>query len=112
MSRFFLLHLDFISFFYTILLSIDNYRQECLDTALCNHNLKSFWERDVLDSFIMAYRDEDSLLDQIYAKQIYSAFFYKDLEILRLISGNAYLKKYSTLQQGTQKNWVLVLIQC
>ena len=31
--------------------------------------------RDVLDNFIMAYRDEDSMLDQIYEKQIFSAFY-------------------------------------
>ena len=45
----------------------------------------------------MAYRDEDSILDQIYEKQILSAFYYEDLK------ENAYLKKYSTQQQGTHK---------
>ena len=33
---------------------------------------------DVLDSFIMAYMDEDSIWDQIYEKQIFSTFYYKD----------------------------------
>ena len=45
----------------------------------------------------MAYRDEDSILDQKYEEQIFSAFFYEDWK------ENAYLKKYSTLQQGTHK---------
>ena len=35
---------------------------------------------NVLDSFIMAYRDEDSILDQVYEKQIFSAFYYEDLK--------------------------------
>ena len=42
----------------------------------------SFWGDDVFDSFIMAYRDEDSIIDHIYAKQIFSAFYYEDFEFL------------------------------
>ena len=38
----------------------------------------SFWGDVVLDIFNMAYRDEDSILDQIYQKQIFSDFYYED----------------------------------
>ena len=31
--------------------------------------------------FNMVYRNEDSILDQIYAKQIFSAFYYEDLKV-------------------------------
>ena len=34
----------------------------------------------VLDSLNMAYSDEDSILDQKYKKQIFSAFIYEDLK--------------------------------
>ena len=34
----------------------------------------------VLDSFDKVYRDEDSILDQTYQKQIFSDFNYEDLE--------------------------------
>ena len=33
-----------------------------------------------LNSFNIAYRDEDRILDQIYRKQIFSDFHYKDLK--------------------------------
>ena len=33
----------------------------------------------VLEGFNMVYRDEDSILDQIYENQIFSAFYYEDL---------------------------------
>ena len=49
----------------------------------------------------MAIMDEDSILDQIYKMQIFSDFYYKSFKILRVIQESAYLKKYSTLQQGT-----------
>ena len=42
------------------------------NTAFRNHN------RAVFGRFIMAYRDDDSILDQIYEKQIFSAFYYED----------------------------------
>ena len=51
----------------------------------------------------MAYRDEDSILDQMYQKQIFSNFNYEDSEVLKVIEENAYLKKYSTKQEGTHK---------
>ena len=35
---------------------------------------------DVLDSFNNAFRDEDSILDQIFEKQIFSNFYYEDLK--------------------------------
>ena len=54
----------------------------------------------------MVYRDEDSILDQIYEKYIILAFFYEDYFFLRVIEENAYLRKYST------PHWVLVLFQC
>ena len=34
----------------------------------------------VLDSFNILYRDEDSILDQIYEKQLFSAFYHEDLK--------------------------------
>ena len=34
----------------------------------------------VLDSFTMVYGDEDSILDQIYEKQIFSAIYSEDLK--------------------------------
>ena len=51
----------------------------------------------------MVYRDEDSILDQIYGNQMWSVFYIWRLKILRVIEENAYLRKYSTLQLGT---WV------
>ena len=42
--------------------------------------INRFRGEDILNSFIMAYRDEDSILDQIHKKQIYSAFYYEDLK--------------------------------
>ena len=36
----------------------------------------SFWGDDVLDSFKMVYKDEESILDQTYEKQISSNFYY------------------------------------
>ena len=50
----------------------------------------------VLESVIMAYRDEDRILDQIYQKQIFSDFIMK-IYYLRVIEEYAYLKKYSTI---------------
>ena len=44
--------------------------------------INSFLGDDVLDNFIMAYRDEDSILDQIYEKLLFSTFKYEDLKIL------------------------------
>ena len=38
----------------------------------------SLWGDVVLDSFNKAYRDEDSILYQIYQKQIFSDFNYED----------------------------------
>ena len=52
----------------------------------------------------MAYRDEKSILDQKYQNQMFLDFYYVDLfKDLRVIEENAYLKKYSTLQQGTHQ---------
>ena len=45
----------------------------------------SFCGDVVMNSFNMAYRDEDSILDQIYKKQIFSDFHYKEYKILRVI---------------------------
>ena len=38
-----------------------------------------FWGNVVLDSVNMAYRDEDSILDQIYEKQIFLNLYNEDL---------------------------------
>ena len=32
----------------------------------------------VLDSFNLAYKDQDNILDKIYEKQIFSVLYYKD----------------------------------
>ena len=51
----------------------------------------------------MAYRYGDRSLEQKYEKQIFSDFYCDFLRILRVIEESAYLRKYSTLQQGTHK---------
>ena len=52
-----------------------------LYTVLRNHNYNnSFWGDDVFDSFNMANRGGDSILDQIYEKQIFSSCYFEDLE--------------------------------
>ena len=38
----------------------------------------SFWRDVVLDSFIMASKDKDIILDQIYKDQKHSDFYYDD----------------------------------
>ena len=38
----------------------------------------SFWGDVVLESFSMAYRDEGSILDQKYEKQIFCVLYYDD----------------------------------
>ena len=40
----------------------------------------SFSGYDVLNSINMVYRDQDSILDQTYQNQIFSDFYYEDLE--------------------------------
>ena len=52
----------------------------------------SFCKDVVLDSVNMTYRDEDSILDQIYGIQILLDFYYEGFNLLRLIEGNAYKK--------------------
>ena len=49
----------------------------CISTALRNHNRTG---DDVLDSFNIANRDEDSILDPMYRKQKISDFYYEDLK--------------------------------
>ena len=39
----------------------------------------NFKGADILDSFFMPYRDGDSILYQIYEKQIFSAFYFEDM---------------------------------
>ena len=51
----------------------------------------------VLDSVNLAYRDEDNISDQLYDKQIFSGFCHEDFKFLE---ENAYINKYSTLQEG------------
>ena len=60
----------------------------------------SFWGDVVLHSFNNVSRGEDNILDQIYLKQMCSDFYYEDL---RVIEENAYLKKYSSLQERAHK---------
>ena len=55
----------------------------------------------VLDNVNMAFRDEESILDQIYENTL--GIFLWGFKILRVFEENAYLKKYGTLQQGTYK---------
>ena len=52
-----------------------------------------------MDSVNMEYRDENSILDQIFPKAIIFRLLLWSLKILRVIEENAYLKKYSTPQQ-------------
>ena len=40
----------------------------------------SFFGEVVLDSFIISYRDEDSIIDQKYEKQIFPALYYEDFK--------------------------------
>ena len=61
----------------------------------------SFYGIVVMDSIIMAYRDEYSILEQIHEKQIFLDLYYEDLKFTKVIEENAYLKKNNTLQQGT-----------
>ena len=64
----------------------------------------SFWWYDVFDSFILAKRDEDSILDQSFEKQIFSAFYNEDLKFWEWFKKiHIYLKKFGTLQGGTHK---------
>ena len=51
----------------------------------------------------MLYRDEDSILKQLYEKQTFSAFYSEDLKFFRVIGDNAYIMKYSSLQLRTHK---------
>ena len=62
----------------------------------------SFWGDVVLDSFNNVSRDEDSILDQIYIRQICSDFYHEDLKFW-VIEENAYLKNYSFLQERAHK---------
>ena len=41
----------------------------------------SYGGKVVLDSFNMAYRDEDNIYDQKYEKQIFWNLYYKDFKI-------------------------------
>ena len=41
-------------------------------------DVNSFFGDVVLDSFNMSYRDEDSILDLEYEKQIFCGLYYKD----------------------------------
>ena len=50
-------------------------------TGICNHNRISFRGDVVLGSFNMGYRDEDSIVDQLYQKQIFSDFYHEDLKV-------------------------------
>ena len=43
------------------------------------HNLNSLLGVVVMDGFNMAYRDKDSILEQIYEKQLFLAFYYEEL---------------------------------
>jgi len=51
----------------------------------------------------MVYRDEDSILDKIYEYKYIFGLVLRRFRIFRIIEENAYLKKYSTLQQRAHK---------
>ena len=55
----------------------------------------SFWGNVVLDSFNMAYRDESSILNHNYEKQIFWDLIMNILNF-QVIEENTYLKKNST----------------
>ena len=78
---------------------IGNQQQPTASTASIQPTLtvSSDHNRAVFDRLNMAFMDENSILDQIYQKQTFLDFYYKDLKILRVIEENACLKKYSTL---------------
>ena len=57
-------------------------------TAFRNRT-NSFWGDVVLDSFRNTSRDKDSILDQIYLKQICSEFYYKEFLIFITLYENA-----------------------
>ena len=54
--------------------------QSVICTASHLNNNDSFCGDVVLDSLNMEYRDKDSILDQMYQKQIFMDFYYEDLE--------------------------------
>ena len=57
--------------------------------------IEQFWGDDVLDSFIMEYRDEDSILDQMYENQICYDFYHNDFNYLKhLAKMNTYIKEH------------------
>ena len=49
-----------------------------LKYSVMQSDWNSFRGDVVLDSVNVAYRDEDSILDQIYLKQIFLDFYYED----------------------------------
>ena len=70
--------------------------------GLCNHNRIVLSRHVVLDSFNMAYMDEDSILYQNIKTKFFRIYLSR-FKFLGVIEENRYLKKYSTLQQGTHK---------
>ena len=61
-----------------------------------------FWGDVVLVSSNMTYRDENSIIDQIYQKQIFLDVYYEDLKFKNDWRKSIF-KKYNTLQQETHK---------
>ena len=55
-----------------------------------------------MDTFNNVSMDEDSILDQIYNKEICSEFYHEDLKF-RVIEEYTYLKKFSSLQERAHK---------
>ena len=49
----------------------------------------SFCGKVFLGSFNMSYRDEDSIIDQKYVKQISLDIYYEDLKVYEVIEENA-----------------------
>ena len=51
----------------------------------------------------MAYRNEDSILDQIYKREKYSALYYKDLKSMSDLRKCIFIEIQHSTTQGTHK---------
>ena len=63
----------------------------------------SFGKDVVSDSFNAAYRNESSILDQIYGKQIFWDLYYEDFKFIDWLKKMHILINTEKQQQGTHK---------
>ena len=71
----------------------------------------SFCGDVVLDSFNMAYRDKNSILDQNMKSKYFGIFIMKILNF-KSDGGNCIFKEIVHITTINSKNWVLVLLLC